>query len=127
MLATSVINLLYWMMAATVSHTLGPMIETLGRTDLLVVDESGYMPVDAQRSNFFLHMVLRRYEKGSIILTASKPLDRWGEVFGDDVIASAILDRLLHYCHIIPTSGPSYCIEDKWEELKKGVEPMLNI
>lgn len=78
----------------------------------------GYMPVDTQRGNLFFQLVSRRYEKGSIILSTNKPFDRWGEIFGDDVIASAILDRLLHHCHIIPTSGPSDQIKDKLEKLK---------
>jgi len=122
-LFTSAMNLLDQMVAATVSHTLGTMIETLGRIDLLIVDELGYMPVDTQRSNLLFPMVSRRYEKGSIILTTNKPFDRWGEMFGDDVIASAIPDRLHHYCHIIllgRTSSPSYRIKDKLENLKKG-------
>lgn len=68
---------------------------------LLIVDELGYMPIDIQRGNPFFQLVSRRYEKGSIILSTNKPFDRWGQMFGDDVIASAILDRLLHHCHII--------------------------
>ena len=106
-LFTSSMSLLDQMVAAIVSHTLGTMIEALGRVDLLIVDELGYMPIDTHRSNLFFQMVSRRYEKASIILTTNKPFDRWGEMFGDDVIASAILDRLLHHSHIIPTSGPS--------------------
>ncbi len=119
-LFTSAINLLDQMVAATVSHTLGTMLEGLGRLDLLIVDELGYMPIDTHRGNLFFQMVSRRYEKGSTILTTNKPFDRWGDMFGDDVIASAILDRLLHYCHIVPTSGSSYRIKDKLDNLKNG-------
>lgn len=115
-LFTSAMGLLDQMVTAVVSHSLGKTLEVLGRLDLLIVDELGYMPVDAQRANLFFQLVSRRYEKGSIILNTNKPFDRWGEMFGDDVIASAILDRLLHHCHIIPTSGRSFRIKDKLKD-----------
>ena len=118
-LFTSAMGLLDQLVASDVSHTLGGTLEMLGRLDLLIVDELGYMPIDTRRSNLFFQMVSRRYEKGSIVLTTNKSFDRWGEMFGDDVIASAILDRLLHHCYIIPTSGPSYRIKDKIENLRK--------
>ena len=124
-LFTSAMSLLDQMVAATVSHTLGTTLETLGRLDLLIIDELGYMPVDTHRSNLFFQVVSRRYEKGAIILTTNKPFDRWGEMFGDDVIASAILDRLLHHSHIIAINGPSYRIKDKLKKLKgREVEQM---
>jgi DNA replication protein DnaC len=121
-LFTSAMGLLDQMVAALVSHTLGKTLEILGRLDLLIIDEIGYMPIDVQKANLFFQLVSRRYEKGSIILTTNKPFDRWGEMFGDDVIASAILDRLLHHCHIITTSGPSYRIKDKLAKVKKEIE-----
>ena len=124
-LFTSAMSLLDQMVAATVSHNLGTTLETLGRLDLLIIDELGYMPVDTHRSNLFFQVVSRRYEKGAIILTTNKPFDRWGEMFGDDVIASAILDRLLHHSHIIAINGPSYRIKDKLKKLKgREVEEM---
>ena len=124
-LFTSAMSLLDQMVAAAVSHTLGTMLETLGRLDLLIIDELGYMPVDTHRSNLFFQVVSRRYEKGAIILSTNKPFDRWGEMFGDDVIASAILDRLLHHSHIIAINGPSYRIKDKLKKLKgREVEEM---
>jgi len=118
-------SLLDQIVAATVSRTLGTMLETPGRLDLLIIDELGYMPVDTRRSNLFFQVVSRRYEKGAIILTANTPFGRWGEMFGDDVIASAILDRLLHHSRIIAINGPSYRIKDKLKKLKgKEVEEM---
>lgn len=119
MLFTSAMTLLDQMVASVVSHTLGKTLQTLGRLDLLMVDELGYMPIDTQRGNLLFQLVSRRYEKASIILNTNKPFDRWGEMFGDDVIASAILDRLLHHCHIIAASGRSYRIKDKLEKVKK--------
>jgi len=119
-LFTSATGLLDQLVVATVSHSLQKILDILGRLDLLIIDELGYMPIDSQRGNLFFQMVSRRYEKGSIILNTNKSFDRWGEMFGDDVIASAILDRLLHYCHIIPTSGPSYRIKDKMGKIKNN-------
>jgi DNA replication protein DnaC len=119
-LFTSAMGLLDQLVAAVVSHTLGKTLEILGRLDLLIIDDLGYMPIDTQRGNLFFQLVSKTYEKGSIILATNKPFDRWGEMFGDDVIASAILDRLLYHCHIIPTSGPSYRIKDKLARIKKG-------
>lgn len=118
-LFTSAASLLDQLTAAAVSHTLGKTLDLLGRLDLLIVDELGYMPIDSHKGNLFFQMASRRYEKGSIILNTNKSFDHWGEMFGDDVIASAILDRLLHHCHIIPTSGPSYRIKDKLEKIQK--------
>ena len=91
----------------------------LGRLGLLIVDELGYMPVDTQKDDLFFQVVSRRYEKGSIILTTNKSFNRWGEMFGGDVIASAIPDRLLYHCYIIPASGPNHRIQDKLESVKK--------
>lgn len=118
-LFTSAAGLLDQLVAAAVSHSLGKTLDLWGRLDLLIIDELGYMPIDSQKGNLFFQMVSRRYEKGPIVLNTNKSFDRWGEMFGDDVIASAILDRLLHHCHIIPTSGPSYRIKDKLEKIKK--------
>jgi DNA replication protein DnaC len=117
-LFTSATGLLDQLVAAMVSHSLQKILDNLGRLDLLIIDELGYMPIDSQRGNLFFQMVSRRYEKGSIILNTNKSFDQWGEMFGDDVIASALLDRLLHHCHIIPTYGPSYRIKDKIGNIK---------
>jgi DNA replication protein DnaC len=85
----------------------------LGRQDLLILDELGYLPMDARRANLFFQLVSRCYEHGSIIVTSNKPFEEWGAIFGDDVIAAAVLDRLLHHSHIIAISGPSYRTKDK--------------
>ena len=112
-LFTTVHALLEQLVAATVDRSLGSRLEMLSRLDLVIADELGYMPVDTQRANLFFQFVSCRYEKGSIILTTNKSFDQWGQVFGDDVIASAILDRLLHHSHIIAINGPSYRLKDK--------------
>jgi DNA replication protein DnaC len=106
-------DILDQLVVATVDRSLAGRLQTLERLDVLVIDELGYMPMDQERANLFFQLVSRRYEHGSTIVTTNKAFDEWGQVFGDDVIASAILDRLLHHCHIIPINGPSYRMKDK--------------
>ena len=72
-------------------------LKLLSQPQLLIIDEIGYLPIDRQGANLFFQLVSRRYERGSIIITSNQSLGAWGEVFGDQVIASAILDRLLHH------------------------------
>jgi DNA replication protein DnaC len=81
---------------------------------LLVIDEIGFLPLDAHQANLFFQVVSRRYEHGSIILTSNKSYGEWAEVFsGDAVIAAAILDRLLHHSTTIAIKGESYRLKDK--------------
>jgi len=110
----SVADLLDELVAASVDHTLGARLATLGRLDLLVLDELGYLPMDPRRANLFFQLISRLYEHGSIILTTNKPFEDWGTVFGgDEVIAGAVLDRLLHHCHVVAINGPSFRTKDK--------------
>jgi DNA replication protein DnaC len=107
-------TLLDQLVAAAVDRSLGRRLRDLGKLDILVLDELGYLPMDAQRASLFFQLVSHRYERGSIVVTTNKPFDQWGQVFGgDDVMAAAILDRLLHHCHVIATHGPSYRMKDK--------------
>lgn len=98
---------------ARINRTLPSLIETLGRIDCLIIDEIGYTPIGKEGANLFFQLISRRYERGSIILTTNKPFEEWGSIFGDDVIASAILDRLLHRSYIIAINGPSYRTKGK--------------
>lgn len=106
-------DLLDQLVAADVSHTLGKLLDQLRRLDLLVVDELGYLPMDARRANLFFQLVAARYTKGSLLITTNVAFEGWGKLFGDDVIASAILDRLLHVSHVFVINGPSYRLKDK--------------
>jgi len=113
-LFTAATALLDQLVAATVDGSLGRRLADLARLDFLVVDELGYMPMDGRRANLFFQLVSARYERGSIGVTTNKPFDQWGQIFGgDDVIAAAILDRLLHHSHILVTRGPSYRMKGK--------------
>jgi len=83
-------------------------LDILSRLDLLIIEELGYLPMDKGRANLFFQLVSRRYESGSMIITTNRAFNEWGQVFGDDVIAGAILDRVLHHSHIIAIQGESY-------------------
>ncbi len=80
---------------------------------LLIVDELGYIPVDRHGANLFFQLVCRRYEKGSMILTSNQRFGDWGEIFGDPIIATAILDRLLHHSITINIKGESFRLKEK--------------
>jgi DNA replication protein DnaC len=88
--------------------TLREKIRFLARASLLVVDEIGYLPVTPGGANLFFQLVNARYEKGAMILTSNRGFAEWGEVFGDPVVATALLDRLLHHAVVIQIEGSSY-------------------
>lgn len=85
---------------------------------LLIIDEIGYLPIDRNGANLFFQLISRRYEKGPVILTSNQSFGAWGEVFGDRVIATAILDRVLHHAITLNIRGHSYRLKDK---LKAGL------
>jgi DNA replication protein DnaC len=93
-------------------------LKPLTQPQLLIIDEIGYLPIDRQGANLFFQLVSRRYERGSIIITSNQSLGAWGEVFGDAVIASAILDRLLHHSITVNIKGESFRLKEK---LKAGL------
>jgi DNA replication protein DnaC len=80
---------------------------------LLVVDEIGYIPIDRLGANLFFQLISRRYERGPMILTSNQSFANWGEVFGDQVIATAILDRILHHAVTVSIRGESYRLKEK--------------
>jgi hypothetical protein len=99
--------------AAHHSSTLQAELVRLARYPLLVVDEVGYIPFEPEAANLFFQLVSSRYERASLIVTSNKPFGRWGEVFGDDVVAAAMIDRLVHHAEVIALKGDSYRIKDR--------------
>jgi DNA replication protein DnaC len=99
--------------AAAASRRLASALEHLGRFDLLIIDELGYLVMDKSRANLFFQLVNRCYERVSIIITSNRSFDQWGEAIGDETIATAILDRLVHHGHIIAIQGESYRVRDR--------------
>ena len=88
-------------------------LATYLRPAVLIVDEVGYLPLDRAEANMVFQLVSRRYEHGTIIITSNKAFTEWGSVLGDDVLATAILDRLLHHCDVVTINGPSYRLKDR--------------
>jgi DNA replication protein DnaC len=80
---------------------------------LLIVDELGYLPFERRAAHLFFQLVNRRYEKGSLLVTTNQRVSDWGTVFGDEVLATAILDRLLHHSHTLLITGESYRLREK--------------
>ena len=90
--------------AGRLSHRL----RTLVFPSLMIIDEIGYLPISRTGAMLFFQLMSRRYEHASTVLTSNKGFEEWGEVLGDDVMAAALLDRLLHHCHIVNIRGNSY-------------------
>jgi DNA replication protein DnaC len=90
--------------AGRLSHRL----RTLVFPSLMIIDEIGYLPLSRTGAMLFFQLMSRRYEHASTVLTSNKGFEDWGEVFGDDVMAAALIDRLLHHCHIVNIRGNSY-------------------
>ena len=88
-------------------------IGKLGRNKVLIIDEIGYLPMSREDANLLFQLVSRRYEKASLVLTSNKPFKEWGGVLADDVVAAAILDRLLHHCTVVNIKGDSYRVKER--------------
>ncbi len=93
---------------AQAAGRLSQRLKTLVFPSLLVVDELGYLPISRIGAMLFFQLMSRRYERASTVLTSNKGFEDWGDVFGDDVMASALIDRLVHHCHIVNIRGNSY-------------------
>ena len=105
---TTLADLIASLAKAERDGSLRERIRYLCRASLLVVDEIGYLPVVPGGGNLFFQLVNARYEKGAMILTSNRGFAEWGEVFGDPVVATALLDRLLHHAVVIQIEGASY-------------------
>src|SRR6266568_6661450 len=97
-----------WVTQLAETHHAGRLqteLTRLRRYPLLVIDEVGYIPFEPDAANLFFQLVSARYERASLIVTSNKPFGRWGEVFGDDVVAAAMIDRLVHHAEVISLKG----------------------
>jgi DNA replication protein DnaC len=100
-----------WVALLADAQRLGRLEDELRRLErypLLVCDEVGYIPFDPQAANLMFMLVSRRYERASLIVTSNKPFSAWGEIFGDDATAAAMIDRLVHHAEILSLKGDSY-------------------
>src|SRR5438876_699740 len=88
-------------------------LRRLSFISLLVVDEVGYIPFDPEAANLMFSLISARYERASLIVTSNKPFSAWGEIFGDETTAVAMIDRLVHHSEILSLKGDSYRLRDK--------------
>src|SRR5205814_6824769 len=90
---------------------------------LLVIDEVGYIPFDPEAASLMFSLVSNRYERASMIVTSNKPFSKWGEIFGDDMAATAMIDRLIHHSEILSLKGDSYRLRGKDLDARIGAKP----
>jgi DNA replication protein DnaC len=105
-----------WVARLADAHHAGRLhdeLRKLGRYPLIVIDEVGYIPFEPEAANLFFQLVSARYERASLLVTSNKPFGRWGEVFGDDVVAAAMIDRLVHHAEVISLKGDSYRLKNR--------------
>ncbi|KOT62918.1 MULTISPECIES: IS21-like element helper ATPase IstB [Streptomyces] len=119
---TSLDDMVRHLKAAEAAGRLTSKLGSYLRPSVLVVDEVGYQPLERAEANLVFQVISKRYEKGSIILTSNKTFSEWGQVFGDEVLATAILDRLLHHCEVISINGPSYRLKNRLKAIERENE-----
>ena len=105
-----------WVDRLAEAHTSGRLqaeLARLSRYPLLIVDEVGYIPFEPEAANLFFQLVSSRYERASLIVTSNKAFGRWGEVFGDEVVAAAMIDRLVHHADVVALKGDSYRLKNR--------------
>lgn len=112
-LFTSATALLGALSKAETEGQLADRLAFYAKPKLLVVDELGYLPFEKRSAHLFFQLVARRYEKGSMVITTNQVVTQWGAVFGDEVLAAAILDRLLHHSFTLMIQGESYRLKQK--------------
>ena len=98
--------------------TLRETLEELNRIPLLIIDELSYLKMDRERESLFFQVIRHRYEKNSLIITTNLPMGRWDELFTGKLAATAILDRLVHHCHILSITGESYRVKGSKQNVK---------
>ncbi len=106
-------SLLTALARAQLDGKLADQIGFYSKPKLLVVDELGYLPLEKQTAHLFFQLVSRRYERGSMLITTNQTITQWGHVFGDEMIASAVLDRVLHHSHTLVIQGDSFRLKQK--------------
>ena len=100
-----------WLGRLQTAHDAGRLeaeLKRLRRYKLLIIDEVGYIPFDAHAANLFFQLIAHRYEQGSVLVTSNMPFGRWGEIFSDDIVAAAMIDRLVHHAEVLTLAGQSY-------------------
>lgn len=112
-LFTTAQKLIEDLMLSVRDGTITQKLLAYSRLNLLIVDELGYMPITKEQANLLFQLISMRYEKGAIILTSNYSFEDWGQVFQDNVVAAAIIDRLVHHAKIFYINGSSYRLKNK--------------
>jgi DNA replication protein DnaC len=112
-LFTSALTLAASLAKAVQANRLEERLVHFSAPKLLIVDELGYLPFEREAAHLFFQLVSRRYERSAMLITTNRSIAEWGEIFGDTVIATAILDRLLHHSHVLTIRGDSYRLRQK--------------
>src|SRR3954451_15488521 len=111
-----------WITRLAAAHQSGQLeteLRKIRRYKLIIIDEVGYIPFDHDAANLFFQLIASRYEQGSVMVTSNLPFGRWGETFSDDVVAAAMIDRLVHHAEVLTLSGDSYRTRARRELLTK--------
>src|SRR6201990_1963107 len=114
----TLIDLITSLEEAQAAGQLNRRLSVLTHPSVLVVDEIGYLPINHTGAVLFFQLMNRRYERGSTVMTSNKGFEEWGEVLGDDVMAAALIDRVLHHCHLVNIRGNSYRMREHSELLR---------
>jgi DNA replication protein DnaC len=115
-----------WVARLGAAHDAGRLhdeLRSLGRIPLIVIDEVGYIPFEADAANLFFQLVSARYERASVIMSSNKAFSRWGETFGDPVVAAAMIDRLVHHAEVVSLKGDSFRLKGRDLGRVPGEEP----
>jgi DNA replication protein DnaC len=110
-------NLIKLLKTAEIQKTSEYRIKRIMKSDLIIIDEIGYTPIEKREANLFFNLISETYEKASIIVTSNKSFDAWAEMMGDSVMTTALLDRLLHHARVFTLDGKSYRIQNQNKEV----------
>jgi len=111
-----------WIIRLAAAHQAGALeaeLKKIRRYKLIIIDEVGYIPFDTDAANLFFQLIASRYEQASVLVTSNLPFGRWGETFSDDVVAAAMIDRLVHHAEVLTLTGDSYRTRQRRELLAK--------
>ena len=121
----TLVNLIESLEQARTAGQLARRLRVLSHPALLIVDEIGYLPVSRDGAVLFFQLINARYEHASTVLTSNKGFEDWGTILGDEVMAAALIDRLMHHCHVVNIRGNSYRMRehtDLWQAIQPGEE-----
>ncbi|MGA1825736.1 MAG: IS21-like element helper ATPase IstB [bacterium] len=109
-------HLIKMLRISAIQKTAEYRIRKIIKSDVFIIDEIGYTPIEKKEANMFFNLISELYEKSSVIITSNKSFDSWSEMMGDNIMTTALLDRLLHHAKIFNLDGESYRLKDKLKQ-----------